>query len=131
MKNLQIKLILFSIIVVLLSFLGSFIINPHQHTTETILVKTIKINKENLQNFEMVPKYFKKLQYRYDKSFDYSSNGTQLMYDLNEKYGATFKMVPIEFNLNIYKIYSVELNNFKKTKKLKKIRYEISQCFGC
>lgn len=134
MKKSQIKLpliILYSVIIGVVFFLGSFLINNHQQTIEKVQIRVIKINKDSPGNFQFVPTYFKKLDYRYDAKFNYSINASQLMLDLNEKYGTNFKIVPPQFKLVTYEIYSIEINNLKKQKKLKSIKHEIYESCGC
>jgi len=126
-RTTQLYILLFSCLFFIVSiFILSTINNKNQTTTSTEFVKTIELKN----NLNLIPKYFKKIVFKYDNTYSYAYNYSTLILRINEKYNA--KLLNTRFiYMDVYYIYDVSLNNFKKTKTLKKIRYEIKNDCGC
>lgn len=122
-----IKTLLLSCFFIILSiFILSTLSNKNQRTELTEHVKTIELKN----NLNIVPKYFKKIDFKYDNDYSYDKNSYELVSKLNHAYHA--KLLNTRFiYMKVYYIYDVSLNNFKKTKTLKKIRYEIKNDCNC
>jgi len=126
-RTTQLYILLFSCLFFIVSiFILSTINNKNQTTTSTEFVKTIELKN----NLNLIPKYFKKIVFKYDNTYSYDYNYSTLILRINEKYNA--KLLNTRFiYMDVYYIYDVSLNNFKKTKTLKKIRYEIKNENDC
>lgn len=122
-----IKTLLLSCFFIILSiFILSTLSNKNQRTELTEHVKTIELKN----NLNIVPKYFKKIDFKYDNDYSYDKNCYELVSKLNHAYHAKLSNTRFIY-MKVYYIYDVSLNNFKKTKTLKKIRYEIKNDCNC
>lgn len=122
-----IKTLLLSCFFIILSiFILSTLSNKNQRTELTEHVKTIELKN----NLNIVPKYFKKIDFKYDNDYSYDKNSYELVSKLNHAYHAKLSNTRFIY-MKVYYIYDVSLNNFKKTKTLKKIRYEIKNDCNC
>lgn len=121
------KTLLFSCLFLIVSiFILSTVISKNQTTTSTEFVKTMELKN----NLNLVPKYFKRVAFKYDDQYSYYFNYSTVINQINEKYNA--KLLNTRFiYMDVYYIYEISLNNFKKTKTLKKIRYEIKNDCNC
>lgn len=122
-----IKTLLLSCFFIILSiFILSTLSNKNQRAELTEYVKTIELKN----NLNIVPKYFKKIDFKYDNDYSYDKNYYELVSKLNNAYHAKLSNTRFIY-MKVYYIYDVSLNNFKKTKTLKKIRYEIKNDCNC
>lgn len=122
-----IKTLLLSCFFIILSiFILSTLSNKNQRAELTEHVKTIELKN----NLNIVPKYFKKIDFKYNNDYSYDKNSYELVSKLNHAYHAKLSNTRFIY-IKVYYIYDVSLNNFKKTKTLKKIRYEIKNDCNC
>lgn len=126
-KTTLLKILFFSCLFLIVSiFILSTVTNQNQTTTSTEFVKTMELKN----NLNLVPKYFKRVAFKYDDQYSYYFNYSTVINQINEKYNA--KLLNTRFiYMDVYYIYEISLNNFKKTKTLKKIRYEIKNDCNC
>lgn len=126
MKKTIIKVIISTIFIILSIVLLSFFKNSEQILIEKETVKTIEAWKDP----RVVPLYFKKIKWQSNEFLDEHDNYKSLIDELNKKYHANLNSER-RIELNVVYIYETKIKSFKQIKKLKKIRYEITNIFNC
>ena len=126
MKKTIIKVIISTIFIILSIVLLSFFKNSEQILIEKETVKTIEAWKDP----RVVPLYFKKIKWQSNEFLDEHDNYKSLIDELNKKYHGTLNSEQ-RIELNVVYIYEIKIKSFKQIKKLKKIRYEITNICNC
>ena len=126
MKKTIIKVIISTIFIILSIVLLSFFKNSEQILIEKETVKTIEAWKDP----RVVPLYFKKIKWQSNEFLDEHDNYKSLIDELNKKYHGTLNSEQ-RIELNVVYIYETKIKSFKQIKKLKKIRYEITNIYNC
>lgn len=126
MKKTIIKVIISTIFIILSIVLLSFFKNSEQILIEKETVKTIEAWKDP----RVVPLYFKKIKWQSNEFLDEHDNYKSLIDELNKKYHANLNSER-RIELNVVYIYEIKIKSFKQIKKLKKIRYEITNIYNC